>query len=53
MNGDEKRAKELQIAEERRRRDIEETLRWQQQVEEQKQKAVPMPEDVKKLLRSL
>lgn len=51
--GDEKRAEELRIAEERRKRDIEETLRWQREVEENKAKAVPMPDTVKKLLRSL
>ena len=51
--GDEKRAEELRIAEERRQREIEETLRWQKQLEEQKAKAVPMPESVKNLLRSL
>lgn len=50
---DEKRAEEKLIIEERRRRDIEETLRWQEQLEEQKKKAVPMPENVKNLLRSL
>ena len=50
---DEKRAEEKRLIEERRKRDIEETLRWQQQLEEQKKKAVPMPENVKNLLRSL
>jgi hypothetical protein len=39
------------MIEERRRRDIEETLRWQKELEEQKQKAVPMPENIKVLLR--
>jgi hypothetical protein len=48
---DEKRLDEQRKIEERRRRDIEETLRWQQQLEEQRQKAVPMPESVKELLR--
>jgi hypothetical protein len=51
LTGDEKRAKELQIAEERRRREIEETLRWQVEVEQRKQQAVPMPESVKALMR--
>ena len=51
--GDEKRAEEKRIAEERRQREIEETLRWQEQLEEQKKKAVPMPENVRNLLRSL
>ena len=50
---DEKRAEEQRKIEERRRRDIEETLRWQQELEEKKKNAVPMPEEVKKLLRSL
>ena len=50
---DEKRAEELRIAEERRRRDMEETLRWQQETEEHKKNSVPMPEELKKLLRSL
>jgi hypothetical protein len=50
---DEKRAEEKRIIEERRRRDIEETLRWQQETEEQKKIAVPMPNSIKDLLRSL
>ena len=50
---DEKRAEEKRIIEERRRREIEETLRWQQEVEERNRVAVPMPEEVKKLLRSI
>lgn len=50
---DEKRAEERRIIEERRRRDIEETLRWQEEVEERRKVAVPMPEEVKKLLRSI
>lgn len=51
--GDEKRAEEKRISEERRKREIEETLRWQKETEEQKRKAVPMPESIKDLLRSL
>ncbi len=51
--GDEKRAEEKRIAEERRQREIEETLRWQKEREEQERKAVPMPEELRKLLRSL
>ena len=51
--GDEKRAEEKKILEERRQREIAETLRWQQEQEEQRAKAVPMPEEIKKLLRSL
>ncbi len=50
---DEKRAEEKRIIEERRRRDIEETLRWQEEVEQAKKKAVPMPNTFKDLLRSL
>lgn len=50
---DEKRAEEQRKIEERRRRDIEETLRWQKELDEAKKKAVPMPETVKNLLRSL
>jgi hypothetical protein len=50
---DEKRAEEKRIIEERRRRDIEETLRWQKEREEQKKVAVPMPNSIKDLLRSL
>ena len=52
-SADEKRAEELRLSEERRKREIEETLRWQQEVEENKAKAVPMPEHIKNLLRSL
>ena len=48
---DEKDAEQKRLSEERRRRDIAETLRWQKELEEQKQKAVPMPENVKVLLR--
>ncbi len=48
---DEKEAEHRKMIEERRRRDIEETLRWQKELEEQKQKAVPMPENIKVLLR--
>ncbi len=51
--GDEKRAEEKRIIEERRRQEIEKTLRWQQELEEAKKKAVPMPESIKNLLRSL
>lgn len=51
--GDEKRAEELRISEERRQREIEETLRWQKETEESKKKAVPMPQHIKDLLRSL
>lgn len=50
---EEKRADELRIAEERRRREIEETLRWQKETEEHKKKSVPMPQHLKDLLRSL
>lgn len=53
LTAEEKRAKELLISEERRQRDIQETLQWQQELQEQKKKAVPMPESVKNLLRSL
>ena len=53
LTADEKRAKELQISEERRQRDIEETLRWQEELAQSKKKAVPMPEEIRKLLRSL
>jgi hypothetical protein len=49
--GDEKRAEEQAKIEERRRRDIEERLRWQQELEEHKKRAVPMPESVKAILR--
>jgi hypothetical protein len=49
----EKREEELRLAEERRKRETEETLRWQKEVEENKAKAVPMPEHIKNLLRSL
>ena len=48
---DEKEAEQKRLIEERRRRDIEETLRWQKEREEQKRKAVPMPENIKVLLR--
>jgi hypothetical protein len=51
--GDEKRAEEKRIIEERRQREIEETLRWQKERQEQERKAVPMPEELRKLLRSL
>jgi len=50
---DEKRAEEKRIIEERRRQEREKTLRWQQELEEAKKKAVPMPESIKNLLRSL
>ena len=52
-SADEKRAEELRKAEERRKYEEEQTLRWQQELEEQKKKAVPMPDEVKNLLRSL
>jgi len=48
---DEKRAEEQAKIEERRRRDIEERLRWERELEEQKKKAVPMPDNIKVLLR--
>jgi hypothetical protein len=50
---EEKRAEELRLSELRRQQDREETLRWQKEVEEKRRNAVPMPEDFKKLLRSL
>lgn len=50
---DEKRAEEKRISEERRQREIAETLRWKKEREEQERQAVPMPEELKKLLRSL
>jgi hypothetical protein len=53
LTGDEKRALEIRKAEERRQREIEETLRWQKEVEERNKKAVPMPEEIKNLLRSI
>jgi hypothetical protein len=48
--GDEKRAEEQRIIEQRRAREIAETLRWQKEVEEAKKNAVPMPNDLKVLL---
>ena len=48
---DEKRAEEKRIIEQRRQREIEETLRWKKEQEENLAKAVPMPESVKALLR--
>lgn len=50
---DEKRAEELRLSRERNEREAEERLRWQQELEEAKKKAVPMPEHIKNLLRSL
>jgi hypothetical protein len=50
---EEKRAEELRLSELRRQQEREETLRWQKEVEEKRKNAVPMPEDFKKLLRSL
>jgi hypothetical protein len=38
------------IIEQRRAREIAETLRWQKEVEEAKKNAVPMPNDLKVLL---
>jgi hypothetical protein len=49
--GEEKEAEQKRLSEQRRLRDIEETLRWQKELEEQKQKAVPMPLEIKELLR--
>ena len=48
---DEKRAEEKRIIEERRRRDIEETLRWKREREETEKRAVPMPESIRAMLR--
>jgi hypothetical protein len=48
--GDEKRVEEQRIIEQRRAREIAETLRWQKEVEEAKKNAVPMPNDLKVLL---
>jgi len=48
---DEKRAEEKRMIEERRRREIEETLRWKKEREEHEKQAVPMPESVRALLR--
>jgi hypothetical protein len=51
LSKEEKAAREL--AEARRRSEIErlETLRWKQEIEETQSKAVPMPEELRKLLR--
>jgi hypothetical protein len=51
LSKEEKAAREL--AEARRRSEIErlETLRWQQETEEARSRAVPMPEELRKLLR--
>lgn len=50
---EEKRAEELRLSKERNEREAEERLRWQQELEEAKKKAVPMPKHIKDLLRSL
>lgn len=52
-SADEKRTEELRLSKEREKREAEDRLRWQQELEEQKKKAVPMPEHIKDLLRSL
>jgi DNA-binding transcriptional regulator YhcF (GntR family) len=51
LSKEDKAAREL--AEARRRSEIErlETLRWQQETEEARSRAVPMPEELRKLLR--
>lgn len=50
---EEKRAEELRISKEREKREIEERLRWQEELEEQRKKSVPMPKHIKDLLQSL
>lgn len=51
LTADEKRAQEQKRIEERRKQDIEDRLRWEKELAERKRNAVPMPEEVKKLLR--
>jgi hypothetical protein len=51
--GDEKRAEEQRIIQERRQREIEATLRWQKEEEARRSSSAPMPEEVRNLLKSL
>ena len=51
LSADEKRAKELQESKEKAQREREDYERWKQEIQEQDQRAVPMPQNIKELLK--
>lgn len=51
ISPDEKKQKELQISKEKELREKEETVRWLEEQEQLRANAVPMPENVKQLLK--